>query len=89
MRFPLEILTRIKPKCGAEFPVGIRYSGVEWIDGRRELDETVRAAELFEEHGIAFLDISAGTFEAPAAVMDPMYYPCPLFIRSTQNERTR
>jgi thioredoxin reductase len=75
MRFPLEILTRIKHKCGADFPVGIRYSGVEWIDGGRELDETIRAAELFEEQGIAFLDISAGIFEAPAAVMDPMYYP--------------
>jgi len=75
MRFPLEIITRIKHKCGADFPVGIRYSGVEWIDGGRELDETIRAAELFEEHGIAFLDISAGIFEAPAAVMDPMYYP--------------
>jgi 2,4-dienoyl-CoA reductase-like NADH-dependent reductase (Old Yellow Enzyme family)/thioredoxin reductase len=75
MRFPLEILTRIKHKCGADFPVGIRYSGVEWIDGGRELDETIRAAKLFEEHGVAFLDISAGIFEAPAAVMDPMYYP--------------
>jgi 2,4-dienoyl-CoA reductase-like NADH-dependent reductase (Old Yellow Enzyme family)/thioredoxin reductase len=75
MRFPLEIITRIKRKCGAAFPVGIRYSGVEWIDGGRELEETVRAAELFEKQGVAFLDISAGIFEAPAAVMDPMYYP--------------
>jgi 2,4-dienoyl-CoA reductase-like NADH-dependent reductase (Old Yellow Enzyme family)/thioredoxin reductase len=75
MRFPLEIFARIKHKCGADFPVGIRYSGVEWIDGGRELDETVRAAELFEQQGASFLDISAGIFEAPAAVMDPMYYP--------------
>ena len=32
--------------------MGIRYSGVEWIDGGRELDETIRAAELFEKHGV-------------------------------------
>jgi 2,4-dienoyl-CoA reductase-like NADH-dependent reductase (Old Yellow Enzyme family)/thioredoxin reductase len=75
MRFVLEILARIRAKCGSEFPIGVRYSGVEWVPGGRELDETVRAARLFEEHGAAFVDISAGIFEAPAAVMDPMYYP--------------
>ncbi|MCP5116439.1 MAG: FAD-dependent oxidoreductase, partial [bacterium] len=42
--------------------------------GGRELDESVRIAKLLEEQGAAFVDISAGTFEAPAAVMDPMYY---------------
>ena len=75
MRFALEIIARIKHKCGPDFPVGIRYSGVEWVDGGRELEETVRAAGLFEQQGAAFVDISAGIFEAPGAVMDPMYYP--------------
>ncbi|MHC4405924.1 MAG: oxidoreductase [Planctomycetota bacterium] len=75
MRFVLEIVDRIKHKCGPEFPVGVRYSGEEWLEGARTLDESVRAAQLLEEHGAAFVDISAGIFEAPAAVMDPMYYP--------------
>ncbi len=75
MRFVLEIIARIKHKCGRDFPVGVRWSGVEWIEGGRELEETVRVARLLEENGAAFLDISAGIFEAPAAVMDPMYYP--------------
>jgi len=75
MRFVLEIVSRIKHKCGRDFPIGVRYSGVEWIEGGRELDETVQAAQLLETHGVAFVDISAGIFEAPAAVMDPMYYP--------------
>jgi 2,4-dienoyl-CoA reductase-like NADH-dependent reductase (Old Yellow Enzyme family)/thioredoxin reductase len=75
MRFVLEIVSRIKHKCGRDFPVGVRYSGVEWIEGGRELEETVRVARLLEEHGVAFVDITAGIFEAPASVMDPMYYP--------------
>jgi 2,4-dienoyl-CoA reductase-like NADH-dependent reductase (Old Yellow Enzyme family)/NADPH-dependent 2,4-dienoyl-CoA reductase/sulfur reductase-like enzyme len=75
MRIVLEILNRIRHKCGAEYPVGIRYSGEEWIDGGRTIDETVQAASLFVQHGAAFLDISAGIFEAPGSVMDPMYYP--------------
>jgi 2,4-dienoyl-CoA reductase-like NADH-dependent reductase (Old Yellow Enzyme family)/thioredoxin reductase len=75
MRFVLEIIARIQRKCGRDFPIGVRYSGVEWVPGGRELDETVRVAQLLEERGAAFVDISAGIFEAPGTVMDPMYYP--------------
>ena len=75
MRFPLEIVHAIQHKCGPDFPIGIRYSGEEYIEGGRVLEESVRAAKLFEEHGVAFLDISAGIFEVPGPTMDPMYYP--------------
>ena len=75
MRFVLEIISRIKYKCGPDFPIGVRYSGEEWLPGARVLEESVRIAELLEQSGVAFADISAGIFEAPAAVMDPMYYP--------------
>ncbi len=75
MLFLLEIVNRIQRKCGRDFPIGVRYSGEEWVEGARTLDESVKVAQLLEEHGVAFVDISAGIFEAPAAVMDPMYYP--------------
>ena len=74
MRFPLEIVHAIQFKCGPDFPIGIRYSGEEWIEGGRWLEESAKAAEMFEEHGVAFLDISAGIFEMPGPTMDPMYY---------------
>jgi len=75
MRFVLEIVARIKHKCGRDFPVGVRYSGEEWVEGARTLPESVEIAQLLEAHGVAFVDISAGIFESPGAVMDPMYYP--------------
>jgi thioredoxin reductase len=75
MRFVLEIIERIKLKCGKRFPIGIRYSGEEWLEGARTLDESVKIAKLMEEAGLAFLDISAGIFEVPGPTMDPMYYP--------------
>jgi 2,4-dienoyl-CoA reductase-like NADH-dependent reductase (Old Yellow Enzyme family) len=75
MRFKMEIVSRIQMKCGKGYPLGIRYSGDEWIEGGRTLDETVRVAKLMEEMGLAYVDISAGIFESPGAVMDPMYYP--------------
>ncbi len=75
MRFPLEIIHAIQYKCGKDFPIGIRYSGEEYIEGGRVLEESVRVAQLMQEHGVAFLDISAGIFEVPGPTMDPMYYP--------------
>lgn len=75
MRFVLEIVDRIKRKCGKKFPIGIRYSGEEWIEGGRTLEESIKVAKLMEESGVAFLDISAGIFEVPGPTMDPMYYP--------------
>ena len=75
MRFTMEIITRIQMKCGGDFPIGIRYSGDEWIEGGRTLDETVEVAKLMEDMGLAYVDISAGIFESPGAVMDPIYYP--------------
>ncbi len=75
MRFPLEIISRIKIKCGRDFPVGIRYSGDEFIEGGRELAESVKVAKLMAQHGCAYLDITAGIFEVPGPIMDPMYYP--------------
>jgi len=75
MRFPLEIIESIKFKCGRDFPIGIRYSAEEFIEGGRHLEESVKVAKLFEEHGVAFLDVSAGIFELPGPTMDPMYYP--------------
>ncbi|MFZ2635206.1 MAG: FAD-dependent oxidoreductase [Rectinemataceae bacterium] len=75
MRFTLEIIARIQQKCGKDFPIGLRYSGDEYIEGGRHLDESVKVAKVMEEAGVAFLDISAGIFELPGPTMDPMYYP--------------
>ncbi len=74
MRFPLEIIERIKQKCGEDFPIMVRYSGEEWKEGGRKLEESVRIAQTFEAAGVSALDISAGIFDLAETVMDPMYY---------------
>jgi 2,4-dienoyl-CoA reductase-like NADH-dependent reductase (Old Yellow Enzyme family)/thioredoxin reductase len=74
MRFILEIIDRIKMKCGEDFPILVRYSGEEWREDGRKLEESVRIATELEKAGVAALDISAGIFDVAEAVMDPMYY---------------
>ena len=74
MRFILEIIDRIKMKCGEDFPILVRYSGEEWRDDGRKLEESVRIAVELEKAGVAALDISAGIFDLAETVMDPSYY---------------
>ncbi len=74
MRFPLEIVKSIQHKCGPDFPILVRYSGEEYMPNSRELPESVEVAKMFEEAGVAALDISAGIFEAAGPTMDPCYY---------------
>jgi 2,4-dienoyl-CoA reductase-like NADH-dependent reductase (Old Yellow Enzyme family)/thioredoxin reductase len=75
MRFPLALISAIHGKCGADFPVLVRYSVDEWVPGGRELPESVQVAKLFEEAGVAALDLSQCIQESPGAGFDPMYYP--------------
>ena len=75
MRFPLAIVGSILKKCGADFPVIVRYSVDEWVPGGRELLESVEVARVFEEAGVHALDLSQCIQESPGAGFDPMYYP--------------
>lgn len=75
MRFPLAIISSIQKKCGKSFPILVRYSADEWVEGGRELEESVRMAVEFERAGVAALDLSQCIQESPGAGFDPMYYP--------------
>ena len=75
MRFPLAIVASIQKKCGPDFPVLIRYSADEWVPGGRELAESVEVAKVFENAGVAALDLSQCIQESPGAGFDPMQYP--------------
>ncbi len=74
MRFPLAIVASIQQKCGDDFPIVVRYSVDEWVEGGRELEESVEVARMFEYAGVAALDLSQCIQESPGAGFDPMYY---------------
>lgn len=75
LRFILEIIGSIQRKCGKEYPIIVRYSADEWVEGGREIGESVLVAQILEEAGVAALDISQCIQESPGAGFDPMYYP--------------
>ena len=72
-RFLFEIIDDIKKKAGADFPVGIRMNGKDYIKNGWELEDAVRLAPLLERAGVAYLHISGGVYGSTELTIPSMY----------------
>jgi 2,4-dienoyl-CoA reductase-like NADH-dependent reductase (Old Yellow Enzyme family)/thioredoxin reductase len=74
-RFLLEILAAIKARCGADYPVGVRYNGEDYIKDGWHLEEALRLAPLLEKAGADWLHVSAGVYGSMPVTIPSMYEP--------------
>lgn len=65
IRFAMEILKRTRETVGRNFPIMVRLSGDEYLEGGLTLNDTRVIAKKLEEAGVDCLDISAGTYDSP------------------------
>jgi 2,4-dienoyl-CoA reductase (NADPH2) len=63
MRFPLEVVRRVKDLVG-DFPVGYRFLAHEWLPDGLQVKESGRLAKALEEAGVAYLSVMGGTYES-------------------------
>lgn len=75
MRFPLEIIARIKEKCGEDFPVMFRISVEEFAKGGRTTEDTKVIARILEDAGVAAIDITSSTYGDMVMYEPPMNLP--------------
>ncbi len=73
IRFFLEVLGDIKHKCGADFPVGARMNGEDYIENGWSLDDACRLAPLLESAGADYLHVSAGVYGSRQLTIPSMY----------------
>jgi len=71
----IAIIRRIREKVGTDFPLSLRISGDEFIEGGRTIEETERLVPLFQEAGINLLHVSAGGPETREWTGLPMALP--------------
>lgn len=78
-RFACEIISAIKKRVGAGFPVIFRMSGSEFIKGGITLDDSLIQAPRIVESGADALEVSGGVVEM-AHITNPCYlHPDALF----------
>lgn len=59
LRFPLEIIRRIRERVGEDYPLFFRISADEHIPGGRTLQESIVVAQILEDAGIDIIDVSS------------------------------
>lgn len=74
MLFLLEILAGIKEAVGENFPVGVRFSADEFVNGGNGLDDGIEIAKLLEKNGAHYLNISCGIQETSYLNREPPSY---------------
>lgn len=71
VRFPIEIVRRIRQLVGSDFPVSFRISAEERVPNGRTLTESVQMAKRLVEEGVNIVHVSTGVMESSAFVSAP------------------
>ena len=65
-RFVLAVYTEIRRQVGSEFPVGIKLNSADFQKGGFTEEESMATIHALANAGIDLIEISGGTYEAPA-----------------------
>jgi anthraniloyl-CoA monooxygenase len=60
MRYPLEIVTRVRAEWPQAKPLSVRISAVDWVPGGMEAPDAVEVARMVVAAGADIVDVSAG-----------------------------
>jgi 2,4-dienoyl-CoA reductase-like NADH-dependent reductase (Old Yellow Enzyme family)/thioredoxin reductase len=75
MRFITEIILGIKHICGPNFPISVRLSGDEFVEGGLKLEDSIKIARYLESIGVDAINVSSGTYESGVTIIEPTSYP--------------
>jgi len=64
MRFPLEVVRRVKEYVGDETPVGYRLLADEWLPAGFGIEEAQAFVRQLEKSGVCYVSVTAGTYES-------------------------
>ncbi|HET8731724.1 MAG TPA: NADH:flavin oxidoreductase/NADH oxidase family protein [Moraxellaceae bacterium] len=65
-RFVLEVYREMRRRCGPDFPIGIKLNSADFQKGGFSEEESLDVIRALSDAGIDLIEISGGTYEAPA-----------------------
>ena len=60
LRFPLEVFDAVRAALPAGYPVGVRVSATDWVDGGWDVGQTVAFGQALAARGCTFIHVSSG-----------------------------
>ena len=83
-RFSLSTIEQIRDRVGADFIVGYRMNGADYLENGITLEDAVSFARLLEQVGVDYVHVSAGMQESWHYVVQPMYIPDACLVHLSQ-----
>ncbi|MBR1757383.1 MAG: FAD-dependent oxidoreductase [Lachnospiraceae bacterium] len=74
MRFATEIIMGIRAYCGPKFPIGIRINGSDYLEDGITEEDAIAQAKYFEKLGVCYINVSCGTYDSGATIIEPNYF---------------
>lgn len=68
MRFPLDVVARVRAAWPADKPLGARINAQDWVEGGMDFPETLRVCAALERAGLDFVCLSAGAVAADVRI---------------------
>lgn len=65
-RFVVEVYRKIRALVGSDFPIGIKLNSADFQKGGFSEEESMEVVKILSKEGIDLIEISGGTYEAPA-----------------------
>ncbi|MEM4832053.1 MAG: FAD-dependent oxidoreductase [Sulfolobales archaeon] len=73
--FAIEVVQRIKERCGRSFPIIFRLNASEFLEGGITLDSAVVTAKrLVDEAGVDAFDVTGGNYDTMDVILPPYFY---------------
>ena len=64
-RITMEVISNIRKKCGKDFPIEVRMSGTEIVEGGLTLQDQIEFAKLLDGK-VDLIHVTSGTFHVPS-----------------------
>lgn len=74
IRLLLEVIAAVQAVVEKDFPLLVRISATDWVDGGWTIDDSVQLVQVLKEKGIHLVDCSSGGNSSGARIpVEPMY----------------
>ncbi len=74
MRFVTEIIMGIKAYCGPKFPISVRINGNDYLEDGITEEDAIAQAKYLEALGVSCINVSCGTYDSGATIIEPSYF---------------
>jgi 2,4-dienoyl-CoA reductase-like NADH-dependent reductase (Old Yellow Enzyme family)/thioredoxin reductase len=80
VRFPLEVLCRVRKETGNASAIIYRMSSEEFVEGGLTLEDTMAFSVILSDNGVDAIHVSGGVYKSSAMIIQPSALPQGLYV---------